>query len=69
MDDNKYGYPYGGSPFAPRGSGGYPQPFGQPRAPRIRRSPDRIRRRARRSRRRKRCWTERRFSPARALSP
>lgn len=25
MDDNKYGYPYGGSPFAPRGSGGYPQ--------------------------------------------
>ena len=33
MDDNKYGYPYGGSPFAPRGSGGYPQPFGQPPRP------------------------------------
>lgn len=33
MNDNKYGYSYGGSPFAPRGSGGYPQPFGQPPRP------------------------------------
>ena len=34
MDDNKYGYPYGGSPYPPRSAGGYPPQYPQqPRQP------------------------------------
>lgn len=34
MDDNKYGYPYGGSPYPPHNAGGYlPQYPQQPRQP------------------------------------
>lgn len=34
MDDNKYGYPYGGSPYPPRNAGGYPPQYPQqPRQP------------------------------------
>ncbi len=34
MDDNKYGYPYGSSPYPPRGTGGYPPQYPQqPRQP------------------------------------
>ena len=29
MDDNKYGYPYGGSPYPPRNAGGYPTQYPQ----------------------------------------
>ena len=29
MDDKKYGYPFGGSPYPPRNAGGYPPQYPQ----------------------------------------